>query len=178
MITKQSPEGQLLSAIWRTLLSMAGRVSDQYRWMLTGLAAMLALLVTNLDSIQKVVSVGHLKLALVMLILSVALASVAYMLSTALIARNEVMLKLESVLGAMQGQAQVAMANPELRQEFCQSFVGPMRWILVRSMNKGANDPFASERGSIKLVVCQAYAMWLSVVLAVAGLIALVLGLG
>jgi hypothetical protein len=180
VITKQSPQGQLLTVTWRTLLSMADRASDQYRWMLTGLAAMLALVVANLDSLQKVVSGGHLKLALVLLIVSVALAAVAYMLSTSLIARNEVMNKLEAVLSSVEGKAllsQTSLADPELRREVCSPFFGPMKWIVVRSMEKGARDQFAGERGSIFLLVWQAYAIWASVAVAAASMITLVLGL-
>lgn len=181
MITKQSPEGQLLVITWRTLLSMAGTVSVHYRWVLTGLAAMLALVVANLDSIQKVVAIGHLKVSLVLLIVSVALACVAYMLSASLVARNEVMIKIESVLGSTEGQtllSQASLADPDFRREFCKPFFGPLKWIVVRSIDDGARDPFASEKRSIAYVVWQAYAMWVSVAFAAASLITLALGLG
>ncbi len=180
MITKQSPEGQILTVIWRTMLNMAGPVSEQYQWMLTGLAAILGLMVANLDSIQKVVYHGHLKWSLSLLVISVVLASIAYLMSTALKARNDIMYQLEHVLLSPEVQAvwsQVTTEHSEIRRQLCKPFFGPMKWIMVRSGEKGAKDPFATEKGGITLIVCQAYAMWLSILSAAAGLIILVIGL-
>lgn len=180
MITKQSPEGQLLTVTWRTMLSMAGPVSEQYRWMLTGLAAILGLMVANLDSIQKVVCDGHLKWSLSLLVVSVVLASVAYLLSTALKARNDVAYQLEEILGSVEAQgvlSQMTADQSEVRRQLCSPFFGPLKWLMVRAAEKGANDPFAMEKGGITLIVWQAYAMWLSILLAAAGLIVLVIGL-
>lgn len=180
MITKQSPEGQFLTVTWRTMLSMAGPVSEQYRWMLTGLAAILGLMVANLDSIQKVVCDSHLKWSLSLLVVSVLLASIAYLMSTALKARNDVMLQLEKILGSADAQAvlsQMTTDQSEVHRELCKPFFGPMKWLMVRAAEKGANDPFAVEKSGIALIVWQAYAMWLSILLASVGLIVLVIGL-
>lgn len=179
MITKQSPEGRFLTVTWRTMLGMAGPVSEQYRWMLTGLAAILGLMVANLDSIQKVVHNDHLKWSLSLLVVSVVLASIAYLLSTALKARNDVMYQLEQILGSVEAQAdlsQMTTEQSEVRRQLCKPFFGPMKWLMVRAAKKGASDPFAMERGGITLMVWQAYAMWLSILLAAAGLIVLMIG--
>lgn len=180
MITKQSPEGQLLTVTWRTILGMAGPVSEQCRWMLMGLAAILGLMVANLDSIQKVVRAGHLKWSLSLLVVSVVLASIAYLLSTALKARNDVMYQLEQILGSKEGQvvlSQMSTDQSEVCRQLCKPFFGPMKWLMVRAAEKGANDPFAMEKGGITLIVWQAYTMWLSIFLAAAGLIVLMIGL-
>lgn len=180
MITKQSPEGQLLTVAWRTILNMAAPVSEQYRWMLTGLAAILGLMVANLDSIQKVVCDSHLKWSLSLLVVSVVLASIAYLMSMALKARNDVMYQLEQLLVSADAQAvlsQITANQSEVRQQLCRPFFGPMKWLMVRAAEKGANDPFAMEKGGITLIVWQAYAMWLSILLSATGLIVLVIGL-
>ena len=180
MIQKQSPEGQFITVCWRTILDMAGPVSEQYRWMLTGIAAILGIMVANLDSIQKVVHDAHLKGSLCMLVASVVLASIAYLLSIALKARNDITYQLEKILGSEQAQAvlaQMTTDQSELRQQLCKPFFGPMKLIMSRSAEKGANDPFAMEKGGITMIVWQTYAMWASVALAGVGLIVLVIGL-
>ena len=180
MIQKQSPEGQFLTVCWRTILGMAGPVSEQYRWMLTGIAAILGLMIANLDSIQKVVCEAHLKVSIALLVISAVLASIAFLLSAALKARNDVIYQLEQILGTEQAQsvlAQIKTDQSELREELTKPFFGPMRLIMRRSAEKGANDPFAIEKGGITLLVWQAYAMWLSLALAAVSLIVLVVGL-
>jgi hypothetical protein len=180
MIQKQSPEGQLLTVCWRAILSMAGPVSEQYKWLLTGIAAILGLVVANLESIQKVVHDAHLKSALCLLIASVLLASIAYLLSTMLKARNEVMSTLEQTLGTAQAQAVLSQMKTDqslLHEELCRPFFGPLKFLMKKAAEKGANDPFAAEKGGIALVVWQAYAMWLSIPLAAVALVVLVLGL-
>jgi hypothetical protein len=180
MIPKQSPEGQLLTVVWRTILGMAAPVSEQCRWMLTGIAAILGLIVANLGSIQKVVHDAHLKWSLSLLVVSVVLASIAYLLSTALKLRNDVTCQLEKILGSVQAQAvlsQMTTEQSEVRRQLCEPFFGPMKWLMVKAVNKGANDPFAVEKGGITFMVWQAYAMWLSIAVAAVGLIVLVIGL-
>ncbi|HEY8996183.1 MAG TPA: hypothetical protein VIM71_16070 [Lacunisphaera sp.] len=180
MIKKESPEGQFLTVCWRAIIGMADTVCEQYRWLLTGIATILALIVANLNSIQGVVDDAYLKTSVCMLVAAVFLASIAYLLSAALKARNEVVNKLEQVLGTSEAQSvleHMTTDASELRQELCRPFFGPMKWIMVRSAERGALDPFEIEKSSIRLIVWQAYAMWLSMLLAAVALSVLVLGI-
>ncbi len=180
MIPKQSPEGQFLTVCWRTILDMAGPMSEQYKWLLTGIAGILGVLVANIESLQKVVSSACLKISLCLLIASVLLAAVAYLLSTMLHARNDVVAKLEKIFGTVEAQAlmsQMKMEQSQLREELCKPFFGPMKFFMKRASERGAADQFSAEKGGIILVVLQAYAMWLSLPLAAAALIFLVAGL-
>lgn len=148
--------------------------------MLTGIAAILGLMVANLDSLQKVVHGAYLKWSLSLLVISVVLASIAYLLSTTLKARNEVIYQLEKALNSMEAQAvlsQMTTEQSEVRRELCEPFFGPMKWFMARAAENGANDQFATEKCGITLMVWQAYAMWLSLALAAVGLITLVIGL-
>lgn len=180
MIPKQSPEGQFLTVCWRTILNMAAPISEQYKWLLTGIAAILGVIVANLESIQRATHDVYLKIALCLLITSVLLAAVAYLLSTMLKARNDVTSQLEQILGTEQAQtllAQMKLDRSLMRKELCKPFFGPVKFIVNRAAERGANDPFAIEKGGITLVVWQAYAMWLSLPLAAFALIVLVIGL-
>jgi hypothetical protein len=180
MIPKTSPEGQFLTVCWRVTLGMAAAVSEQYRWMLTGIAAILGVIVANLDSIQKVVHDAYLATSVCLLVASVFLASIAYMLSTALKLRNEVSGQLEQILGsekAQQVMAQMTMEQSQLRREMCSPYFGPMKWLMTSAAKKGAADPYAIEKSGIRLIVWQAYAMWLGMILASAALAVLVWGL-
>lgn len=180
MIKKESPEGQVILVLWRTMIGMSGPVSEHYRWMLTGIAAVLAVLIANLKSIQEVVGDVYLKSAVCLLVASVFLASVAYLLSAALKVRAEVTNQLEQILSSPQAQTvmgQIEMDAATFKKEMCQPFFGPLGWLMRRAAETGAADPFSAEKGSIRLIVWQAYAMWISMILAALSLTILVFGL-
>ena len=180
MITKETPEGKVLLVTWRTIIGMSATVSEHYRWIVTGIAAVLAVVIANLKPIQEVVHDGYLKTAVSLLVVSVFLSSVAYMLSLALKVRVEVMDKVEGILTSPAGQSVMAdlkVTVPELNAEMCRPFFGPMKWLMLRAAQKSALDPFSAERGSIRLLVWQAYAMWASLLLATLSLALIVLGL-
>ena len=180
MIQKNSPEGQFLLVVWRTMIGLAGPISEQYRWMLTGIAAILAVIIGNLKSIGDVVESSMLKASIALLVASLLLASVAYLLSVALRMRSETMNQLEAVLGTDAAQnvlSQIQMEPREMNIEMSKPFFGPMGWLMRSAARKGGNDPFFGEKGSIKLIVWQAYAMWGGMILAAVALALLVAGL-
>lgn len=180
MIEKQSPEGQFLTVCWRTMLEMAGPISEQYKWLLTGIAGILGVVVANIESLQKAVSGICLKVSICLLIAAVLLAAIAYLLSTMLHARNNVVAKLENVLGTVEARAilsQMKIEPPQLREELCKPFFGPLKFFMRRAAERAAVDQLSAEKGSITLAVWQAYAMWLCLPLTAAALIVLVAGL-
>jgi hypothetical protein len=180
MITKESPEGQVLLVLWRTMIGMSGAVAEQYRWILTGIAAVLGVLIANLSSIQAVVDDAYLTSALCLLVASVFLAAIAYMLSAALKVRAEVAVQLEQILTSPQGRSVISQIQMEpvfFQKEMCRPFFGPMGWLMRRAAEQGGLDPFSQEKGSIRIIVWQAYAMWVSMILAAVSLTLLAAGL-
>jgi hypothetical protein len=180
MITKESPEGQVLLVLWRTIISMSGAVAEQYRWILTGLAAVLGVIIANLSSIQAVVDDAHLKSAICILVASVFLAAIAYLLSATVKVRGEVAIQLEQILSSPQGRSvvsQIQMESVQFQKEMCRPFFGPLRWLMSRAAREGGLDPFHQEKGSITIIVWQAYAMWVSMILAAVSLALLAAGL-
>src|SRR5690606_23023523 len=140
-----------------SIIRMAGPISEQYRWLLTGIAAVLAVMIANLQSIQSVVQDGHLRIALGGLVISVLLASLAYMLSMAVRVKGEVTAALENEFSTPKGEEVVAravanMGAERLAEEVRKPFSGPLYWLAKRSAKKGADDPLSIEKGSIALI--------------------------
>lgn len=180
MIEKNTPEGQFLLVVWRTMIGLAGPISEQYRWMLTGIAAILAVIIGNLKSIEDVVDTSMLRVSVGLLVASLLLASIAYLLSVALRVRSETMNSLETILGTEAAQNivnQMQLEPKEIQLEMCKPFFGPMGWIMRSAAKRGGNDPFFAEKGSIRMIVWQAYSMWAGMILAAIALILLVMGL-
>jgi hypothetical protein len=180
MITKESPEGQFLLVLWRTIIGMSSAVADQYRWILTGIAAVLGVIIANLSSIQGVVDDAYLKSAICLLVGSVFLAAIAYMLCAAVKVRSEVAVQLEQILTSPEGRSvisQIQMDPVLFQKEMCRPFFGPMGWLMRTAAKQGGLDPFSQEKGSIRIIVWQAYAMWVSMILAAVSLTLLAAGL-
>ena len=100
MIKKESPEGQIFLVLWRSILDMAGPISEYYRWILTGVTAILALIVANLNSLLQAVEKGYLKAAIILLVVSISFGFISYVLSVSVKLRVEISKRLEPVLGS------------------------------------------------------------------------------
>src|SRR3569623_1017507 len=98
MIQKNSPEGQFLTIIWRSMMSHAPAVSEQYKWILTGTAAILGVVVGNLKSIEEVVGAPFFSISLCSLVGSLFMAAVAYMLSMSSSFKYDAAVKFEEKL--------------------------------------------------------------------------------
>jgi len=162
------------------MISFSGPISEQYKWMLTGIAAIVGVVLANLSSLQAVVSDGYLKSSLSAMVASLFMAAVAFMLSMGLRFRNEVVGQLGQVLGTPEAQSvleQFTLPAEEVRKEMCRPFFGPLGWIMSSAGKRGANDPYVVETGAIRLIVWQAYAMWVAMILMALALTLVVLGL-
>ena len=180
MITRESPEGRFLVVVWRAMIGMSGTVSEQYRWLLTGIAGVLSVLIANLKSLREVMYDASLKWSLCLLVGSVLFAAAAYLLSAATKAQAEIAAKLDAAVDspAIKAALDQATLDPvKFREELCRPFFGPLGWIMRRAAEKGARDPFAQEKGSIRLIVLQAYAMWVGIFFAALSLLILVCGI-
>lgn len=163
MITKESPEGQFLHVIWRTIIGASSAVSEQYKWMLTGIAAVLAVVIGNLEPIQKVIGHSYLKGAIALLAIAVVLAAIGYMMCEAVKMRAAVNARLEQVLSDPQAGTvlgQIRIEQRALLEEVAKPFFGPLGWLMRRGAEKGAADSLHVDKGSIHLIVWQAYVMW------------------
>jgi hypothetical protein len=178
-VTNGSPEGKVLQIVWRCMIGMAAEVSEMYRWVLTGIAAAIALVLANLSSIESVIGPMSLRVTMALLTISFASAALAFILSQALKLQNEMIQRIVPILQSGQCQelfTRFSLTPREFVDELCKPFSGPLGWIVRRSGEKGINDELAKEKAGIALIVWQAYAMWLSLLFAAAALIAVVVG--
>ncbi|MBI4791383.1 MAG: hypothetical protein HY789_01265 [Deltaproteobacteria bacterium] len=180
MIKKESPEGQIFLVLWRSILDMAGPIAEYYRWILTGVTAILALIVANLNSLLQAVEKGYLKAAIILLVASILFGLISYVLSVCVKLRVEISKRLEPVLGSPEAKsviAQIQLEKEEFIAEMRRPFVWPIDRLMQRAAEKGSEDNMSSEKGSIKLFCWQAYAMWCCLFFAASSLFVLAIGM-
>jgi hypothetical protein len=56
--------------------------------------------------------------------------------------------------------------SKEFQKELSNPFFGPIGWLMRNAAKKGAKDPLYGDKRSLGLFVCQAYSMWISLILA------------
>jgi len=172
---RNSPEGQWLRARWNLILGMTPLSVDYTKWMATGIAAIVAVILANLDSITKQVYPVYFKWGTSLLIISLMTASLACLLSLSLSAGVKARKKAEKL--EQQNDTESAVITTDTLNALKQPFWGFLRWVINRSIKKAIDDPFYAEKSSIFMTCIVSLLILGTVAFATIGLILLVVGL-
>jgi len=174
-IERDSPEGRCLRSLWDGLLMMAPEGVTYTKWIVTGIAGMVAVILARLDSITQHVSPTCFKWGTSILVVSLLTGSIACLVSLSLSAGVKARKRLE--MEPEQRDADAPVMTPALLSEFKEPFWGILRWTVERSLRKATVDPLYSEKNQISLVCLATVLIFSTVALAAVGLIVLTVGL-
>ena len=170
-IERDSPEGQWLRSRWDNMLGMAPTAVNYTKWIVTGIAGIVAVILATLDSVANQASPLLFKSGMTVLIVSLMIGAVSCLLSLSLSA---------GVKARKRAEKSVSLSAPpvtaELLEELQSPFWGPLRWIIRRSLRKAMKDPLYVEKSQIFLVCLMNILIFSTVGLAAIGLILLVVG--
>lgn len=175
-----SPDQHVIRLTYVGILSMAEPVEEFSTWLLTGTAAILALIVTNISSITPTISGFGLNWGLTLLTISMVAGVIAKQLGIAI--RKGVAL-VEAMYAELQTpQGATILQNAQMNSEtLAKAVSAPFLWPFNRMMEKGAligaTDPISGEKRFIKLFSVQLYASYLQGGLAAVGLLFFALGI-
>jgi hypothetical protein len=154
------PEHVFKKIIWRSTLSFGSAIEQFTTWTLTGTAAIIALLVSNIDSVGKIVSIEGIRLSLVLFTLSLLTGVISKQLGMA-VGNGIIMIeKLENLLQSEAGQKLMSgMTTPidQLTKELSGAFIWPMSWIARRGGKLGARDYLSTDKKFIRIFCWQLY---------------------
>ena len=159
---------------------MAEPVEEFSTWLLTGTAAILALIVANISSITQVISEFGLRWGLALLTISMVAGVIAKQFGIAI--RKGVAL-VEAIYAEIQTQAGAAafqkaqMDSDTLAKELAAPFLWPFKRMMEKGTRMGAKDPLWGEKRQIKLFCIQLYASYIQGGLAAIGLLFLAFGI-
>ena len=166
--------------VWRSCLAISARLEQNTTWSLTGVAATVALLISNLDSLSKLVSLNGIKTALVLLPLSLLAALISREVGIAVINSLETVKNLESYLLPENGEqlkSGVTISPSQLAREIAEPFLWPMSFIVRKAGERGAIDHLATDKRVIRLFCVQVYSNMFHGLFAIGAFLAIALSI-
>ncbi len=154
------PEHIFKKFTWRHIISIGEGMEKFTTWTITGIAAIVALMVGNLDSVSKIVSPTGLQVALTLFVLSLIAGVVSKQCGMALSYGLKMINDLESLLNSESGQNlmdQMKVEPKQLTEELAEPFWWPLSTLMRKAGIKGTVDYLSSDKRLIKLFSIQLY---------------------
>jgi hypothetical protein len=175
-----SPLQKFLRYLYLPVISTAGVSAEQAKWVVTGTAAILGVIVANLGSVREVVSSGALKCGICFLTISMLIGIVVVVMANSIKHAVLVVEALYKKLSQPEGKASIEgiTADPEeVIDAMVEPFYGPLKIYMKSSAYRGSMDFLATEKRSISMVCTVVYLSIVQGVLGAIGLIAIAMGI-
>jgi len=154
------PEHQFKKIIWRSTLAVSGSIEQFTTWTITGITAIVGLVVSNVDSVAMIVSLEALKSSIILFTLSLLAGVVSKQLGMSVSNGIKTMNDLEDVLNSDNGRQLINNMTIDLRQlmqEVSAPFFWPLSAIMRRSGENGITDYLSADKMLVRLFCIQFY---------------------
>jgi hypothetical protein len=171
------PEHIFKRIIWRNTLAVSSKIEEFLTWTITGIAGIVGLIVSNIDSVEKIGSLESIKISILCLTLSLIAGVIAKQLGMGITNGLNTMRELEGFLSSEDGKILIKNLNSnpkQLIEEISSPFFWPLSSIMRKSGEKGITDYLAAEKNLIRLLCFQFYFNLAHILLAGAALIIIV----
>jgi hypothetical protein len=175
------PEHIFKKFIWRSTLEVGEAMERFTTWTITGIAAVAALVVGNLDSVAKIVSLASVKTSIVLFTFSLLAGAISKQLGMAVTAGINTLRKTEGLLNSESGQQlmdQMTIAPKDLVKELAEPFFWPLSALMRKSAQGGLVDYVAADKRFVKLFCLQFIFNAAHGLLAIAAFFAIAVGIG
>jgi phage shock protein PspC (stress-responsive transcriptional regulator) len=172
---KQISADQILKKIvWRHTVSLSHTMEQSTTWSITGVAAIVALFISNLDSAATLVSSVGLRWFLISFTASLVFGAISKQIGMALVKGLDLVEKMEGMLYSEQGLqliSQMSTSPRELIKEIAEPFFWPISSRILKGGLKGIDDYLSSDKRFVKMFCIQLIFVYLHGITAAAGLI-------
>lgn len=150
-----SPEHIFKKVVWRSTLALGSVLEKSTTWTITGVAAILALLISNIDAVSKIVSACNLRISIIFFTLSILAAVISKQLGMGIANGLLTMTELDGLLNSEEGKRLICnlkVDGQQLIRELAQPFWWPFSTIFRRAGEKGMSDYLAGEKRLIRML--------------------------
>ncbi len=166
--------------VWRSTLELGTSLEQFTTWTLTGIAAIIALFISNLDSVNKIISLSGIRWALILFATSLLSGVISKQIGMAVKNGVSSLDKMEALLNSEEGQnlmGNMKIDPKQLVKEIAIPFLWPLSKAIHKGGQKGLTDNLAADKRFVKLFCFQLFFNWIHAVLAALGLIVLALSI-
>lgn len=172
--TPLTPDQVFKRVVWRSVLSVAKGIEQSTTWTITGIAAIVALFISNLDAVSKIVTSGGMRWSLILFAAALLSGSISKILGMAVQSGVATLNEMESLLASEGGAKLMDEMTTDPRQlvaELAEPFVWPMSWFMKRGGEQGIADYLSSDKRFVRMFCWQIYLNLLHALLAFSAII-------
>lgn len=161
---------------WRSVVSVAPGLERSTTWTITGVAAIVALFIGNLDAVSKIVNSPGMRWSLLLLAASLLAGAISKQIGMGLESGLASVNEIERFLTAKEGESLMNNMSIEPRQltkELAEPFLWPMSWIMNKSGAAGIVDYLSIDKRFIRIFCWQIYFNLLHGALAISAIVVL-----
>ncbi len=166
--------------IWRTVIQASDRYDQYISWTITGIAAILALMIGNLSAIGSIVCQSNLKIALVLMTLSIIFGVASKFGAVAVSVGRSLVIEIEAQLNSEAGQQLLDGIDADIEKlanEVSEPFWWPFSALFRKSMLSGAVDPLRGEKQLVGYFCFHIYCNITHILLGAFGLVTIAYGI-
>lgn len=171
--TVMRPEHVFKRVVWRSTVEVGEALERSTTWTIGGVAAIVAVLVSNLDSVAKIASLEGIKISVVLFTLSLLFGALSKQVGMAVIAGVNTLKQTEALLNSEVGQqliGQMTIEPKQLVQELAEPFLWPLSTFVRKGGERGLVDYVAGDKRFVKMFCFQIAFNAVHVLLSVAAL--------
>ena len=163
--------------VWRQSIAVGESMERFTTWTITGCAALVALTISNLESINKIVSLPSLKYSVILFVMSLLFGIISKMLGMALQSGVRLLNDMEAQLNSEAGKSVMDSMDLEPKQlviDLAEPYWWPLSTLMRRSGEAGIKDYLASDKRFVKMFCLQLYTNLAHILLAAFAIVAVI----
>lgn len=152
------PEHVFKKVIWRSTIEIGDALERSTTWTIGGVAAIVGLLISNLDSVARIASLSGIKASIVLLTLSLLAGALSKQIGMAVMAGVNTLKQTDSLLSSEAGQqlmGQMTTEPLELVREMAKPFLWPLSTFVRKGGERGLTDYVAADKRFVKMFCLQ-----------------------
>ena len=163
--------------VWRQSIAIGESMERFTTWTITGCAALIALTISNLESINNIASLASLKYSIILFVISLLFGIVSKMLGMALQSGIRLLNDMENQLNSEAGKGVMDSMDIEPKQlidDLSEPYWWPLSTLIRKSGEDGIKDYLSSDKRFVKIFCLQLYTNLAHILLAALAIIVVI----
>ncbi|WP_331346287.1 hypothetical protein [Cellvibrio sp. UBA7661] len=173
-----TPEQIFKKKVWRQSISISESMEKFTTWTITGCAALVGLTISNLGSINSVISLSSLKYSIFFFVASLVFGVISKMCGMALLSAINLVNDIESQLSSPAGKGlmdSMQITSKQLAEELAEPFWWSLSTLMQKSGNAGIKDYLTADKRLVNLFCVQLYTNLAHILFAAFAIIAIII---
>ena len=163
--------------VWRQSIAIGESMERFTTWTITGCAALIALTISNLESINNIASLTSLRYSIILFVISLLFGIVSKMLGMALQSGIRLLNDMENQLNSEAGKGVMDSMDIEPKQlidDLSEPYWWPLSTLIRKSGEDGIKDYLSSDKRFVKIFCLQLYTNLAHILLAALAIIVVI----